>query len=115
MSYALYGGPLDILCILKLPAGTFHAAFFEEYPLPGPLMPAASLVRLKSKMHHTAGASTLEGAQEHLDDLKQKISVPAGNVLRDAAIEVDDPVNVWLVPNWSAGTIDSSLRQAGLL
>lgn len=111
-------GPLDIICILKLPAGTFHAAFFEEAPMPGPVQPIDSLtfVRLKSKMHHTGGALTLEGAQEHLDELRLKIHLPDTNVVREEAIEIADPVSVWILGNWKrSGSLAGELRTAGYL
>lgn len=102
------GGPADIICILKLPDGKFHAAFFEEHPLPGPVKPISelSMLRLKSKMHHTAGADTLEGAQQHLRELRAWIVLPDANVLADTPIEVNDPLSVWVVPNWTLGNCD---------
>lgn len=77
---------LDVLMILHhVEAGTYHAAFFEEAPPPGPVQEVADvrIVRLRSKMHHTTGATTLEGAQQHLDELAAKICVPAENCWRD--------------------------------
>lgn len=96
-------GPADILCILKLPAGTFHVAFFEEHPMPGPVRPISELgvIRLKSKMHHTVGGKTLAEAQTHLSEMRSKIKLPDANVVGDRAIEVEDPVNVWVLPNWT--------------
>ncbi|MDP3726401.1 MAG: hypothetical protein Q8R36_04365 [bacterium] len=98
-------GPADILCILKLPTGTFHVAFFEEKPMPGPIRPINELdgIRLKSKMHHTVGGKTLAEAQAHLRELRAKIKLPDQNVVDDAAIEVEDPVNVLLLLNWTRG------------
>lgn len=100
-------GPLDILCILKLPAGTFHCAFFEESPLPGPVLNVSetTIVRLKSKMHHTQGAETFEEAQAHLKDLSQYIEVPEANIIEDVAVEVEDAVNVWILDNWTKGDL----------
>jgi hypothetical protein len=77
---------LDVLLILHhVEAGTYHAAFFEEARPPGPVQDVADVrvVRLRSKMHHTTGASTLEGAQKHLDELAAKIDVPDENRWRD--------------------------------
>lgn len=77
---------LDVLMILHhVEAGTYHAAFFEEAPPPGPVQDVADVyvVRLRSKMHHTTGSPTLEGAQQHLDELAAKICVPDENRWRD--------------------------------
>jgi hypothetical protein len=95
-------GEADIICILKLPTNTYHVAFFEEHPFAGQVKPIKEepMLRLKSKMHHTKGSLTLEGAQVHLDDMRTKLIVLDSNVIRDRAIEVQDPVNVWVVPNW---------------
>lgn len=103
-------GPADILCILKLPAGTFHVAFFEEHPMPGPIRPIDELdvLRLKSKAHHTIGGKTLEEAQIHLSEMRAKIKLPDENVVGDKEIEVIDSVNVWILPNWKKG--DKTLR-----
>ncbi len=94
-----------MICILKLPTGTYHSTFFEERPLPGPVASVSDtkLVRLKSKMHHTQGSPTLEGAKEHLAQLRERIKVEDRNVLADAAVEVDDPVDVWMIENWTTG------------
>jgi hypothetical protein len=101
------GGPADVICILKLPTGRFHVAFFEEHPMPGPVKPIAELpfIKLKSNMHHTGGADTLEGAKQHLNELRTKIQLPDANVLDEIAIEVKDPILVWLVQNWTTGQI----------
>jgi hypothetical protein len=108
----LLAGPADMVCILKLPAGTFHVAFFEEHPMPGPVQPINELpvIRLRSKMHHTSGSPTFEGAQQHVRELRAKIELPDSNVLDSEAIPVRDPVSNLLVPNWTLGNI--SLRDA---
>ena len=95
-------GEADIICILKLPTNTYHVAFFEEHPLPGQVKPIGELdfLRLKSKMHHTQGSPTLEGAQVHLDEMRGKLIIPDANVLKERAISVEDPVNTWVLPNW---------------
>lgn len=80
-------GPLDVLCILKAPGGRFHPAFFEEKPFPGPYperIEDVKMVRLRSVMHHTEGADTLEGALVQIAELARQISVP--------------PTNIWLKP-----------------
>lgn len=96
------GGPLDILCILHdVERDRFHAAFAEEMPMPGsvPAVGDMPLVRLKSKMHHTAGAPALEEALVHLDDLAGKIHVPPENVWRDPRPWDGEPF-VTIVANW---------------
>lgn len=73
--------------------------------MPGPIVPVDKLevVRLKSKMHHTEGAETLEEAREHLADLASKVELPEGNVwdgedqVRDVAEAGPD---VMVAPNW---------------
>ena len=80
------GGPLDVLMILHhMSANTFHAAFFEEAPMPGPVEDVKDVrtVRLRSKMHHTIGASTLDEARAHLAEIAQKIQVADSNIWRD--------------------------------
>ena len=100
-------GPADIICILGLPAGTFHVTFFEEKPMPGPVRPTEELeaIRLKSKMHHTQGAPTLEGAREQARELRERIVVSDENVMTDEAVMVEDPVSVWVLPNWTRGSL----------
>lgn len=110
------GGEADMICILKLPGGRYHVAFYEENPMPGPVQPIRELsfVRLKSKMHHTAGAENLEEAQEHARQLREKIILPNSNVFITEAIELEDPVSVWAVPNWTTGTctLEAALKAA---
>lgn len=102
-------GPLDIICILFLSKSvssnyhdTYHAAFFVENPLPGPVLYArdTKLVRLKSQMHHTAGAKTLAEARLHVEGMRREIHIADANVVTSAAVPVADAVNVWLIPNW---------------
>jgi hypothetical protein len=94
-------GPADILCILKFPAGTFHVAFFEENPFPGPIkkLEECDVLRLKSKMHHTVGSPTIEGAREQLAEIRTRIIVPDSNVC-DRPLPVAEAVSVWVLPNW---------------
>lgn len=64
-------GPLDVLCILHLEeAATYHPAFLEESPPPGPIQSPEEMkvVRLRSKIHHTTGFKTLEEAQRNLNE-----------------------------------------------
>lgn len=96
------GGPADVICIVKVPAGTFHVSFWEECPMPGPVLPIEELefIRIKSKMHHTQGAPTLEAAQSQLHEMRKKIELPDANIVLNCAIEVEDPVVVMVLPNW---------------
>lgn len=81
-------GPFDVLCILhRSDLGRFHVCFMEEQAFPGPYqdrLEGATVIRLRSRMHHTEGAPTLEGALVHLAEMRKKI-----NVL---------PTNIWLLP-----------------
>lgn len=100
-------GSADMMCILKLPSGTYHPAFYEEHPMPGPIQPIAELstIRLKSKMHHTSGFATFEEAQEDLKKLREKIILPDANVFWEEAIETDDPLGNFMIANWTRGVI----------
>ena len=106
------GGEADFICILRLPSGTYHATVFEEHPLPGPVKPISELttVRVKSKMHHTVGSPTFEGAQKHVEELRDRIVLPDENVVSDEALEVDDSVSNRLLPNWTRGGV--TLKEA---
>ena len=97
------GGPLDVLCILHdVQRDTYHAAFFEEKPFPGevPAVGDTSIVRLKSKMHHTGGSPDLEGAKEHLRELSDQIEVPPENIWKDPLTWDGEVGIVLVVPNW---------------
>ena len=96
------GGPFDVLTILHdRRANRFHAAFFEEKPMPGPIEKNPTVIRLKSKMHHTGGSPDLEGARKHLDELAEKIKVPEENIWRDPHDwDAQKMAAVWAVPNW---------------
>ena len=97
-------GPFDVLCILHDPvADRYHAAFFEEHPLPGPVPDPehTDVVRLKSKMHHTDGAPDLAGALVHLDELAKSIKVPDENIwTKPFEWDAEQMAVVWLLPNW---------------
>lgn len=106
-------GPLDVLCILHdKKKGSYHAALLEEDPFPGPVpdIRETKIVRLKSKMHHTQGASTLEEAKKHLKELSERVKVPEGNIWdnpSDSPLKPylgswsrDDYAFVVVVPNW---------------
>lgn len=96
-------GRLDVLCILhNVNTGRYHAAFFEEHPLPGEVksIEETDIVRLKSKMHHTTGSDTLEGALEHLEELSEQIIVPEENIKKDP-IDWDGEIGIVFVwENW---------------
>jgi len=97
------GGPLDVWCILhNVKEGTYHAAFFEEKPMPGPVpdWQDVKVVRLKSKMHHTEGVPTLEEALAQLDEVVPKVEVHPENVWRDPKPWDGEIGIVWAVPNW---------------
>lgn len=54
---------------------------WEEYPFPGTFpSDGTGPLRLKSKMHHTEGSETLEGAIEHVRQTRKKITIPDANV-----------------------------------
>lgn len=79
-------GGLDVLCILHdVNTDKYHAAFFEEKPFPGKAksIEETDIVRLQSKMHHTSGSDTLNGALEHLKELSEKIIVLKENIKKD--------------------------------
>ena len=96
-------GPLDVWCVLRdMTTGRFHAAFFEEKPMPGPVpeVKDVTVVRLKSKLHHTEGAPDLAGALDHLDEMVAKIQVPEENVWREPREWDGQQGIVWLERNW---------------
>jgi hypothetical protein len=110
------GGPLDVVCILlNVKTGIYHPAFFEESPLPGPIKAAeeTTLVRLKSKMHHTEGYKTLEEALTGLGELRANIKVDDRNSCEEP-IEWDGEIGiVWVFSNWLSspnGTFQSVLN-----
>lgn len=98
-------GSLDVHLILHNKfTGRYHPAFFEEQPLPGPVKPSneEQVVRLRSKMHHTAGFETLEEAQIELDNMSRNIAVPEENVWRDPQEWDGHYPIVILANNWRA-------------
>lgn len=104
------GGALDVLLILHHEAkGTYHPAYFTEAPFPGPpqAVEQVKAVRLRSKMHHTKGAPTLEGAQALFDELAQDVLVPPENRWRDRVLEWDGTEGITIVvDNWRAAGTD---------
>lgn len=103
---AYTGGPLDFVCILHgSQQGRYHPCFVEEKPMPGPVksVEETDSVRVKSKMHHTAGFATFEEAVEYVKtDFLQKIELPDNNVVLDRAIPWDEEemAFVMLLGNW---------------
>lgn len=95
-------GPADVMCIFRLPTGRYHLVILEESPMPGPIqsLDSLSVIRLKSRGHHTDGAETLEGAQAHIAEYRKKLKIKDANVLSDVAIDMEDPVCVFPVRNW---------------
>lgn len=73
-----------ILILHDPKTGAYHAALFQEAPFPGPAETRyrhPRVMRLRSRMHHTVGAMSLEGAQAHADELASKI--PDAKLFRD--------------------------------
>lgn len=102
---AYSAGPLDVVLVLRdVNSDRYHLAFFEHHPMPGPIVQYGELevVRLKSKMHHTEGAETLEGALKVMDEfLTQSVHVFDGNAFRGGAIEWDGEIGiVCIASNW---------------
>jgi len=97
-------GPCDLLCILHdVARGTFHAAFFEESPMPGPPKPLSELdgIRLKSKMHHTIGAPDLAGAKVHVTEMRRRLDVHDTCVL-DEPLDWNGQIPItFLAVNWN--------------
>ena len=101
-------GPFDVIGIMKdTSTHRFHACVWEEKPMPGGQPPDTS-VRLKSKMHHYAGADTFEGAVAHVAELRLKIEIDDANVwtaleqlvVRD--FNAEGYAEVVIVPNWKS-------------
>jgi len=94
------GGPLDMCIVLHdVETGRFHPAFFEEHPMPGPVLPSedVEVVRLKSNMHHTEGFATKDEAVANMkDDLAKKIQLQPLNIV-EKPIEWDGQLGVVLL------------------
>lgn len=100
-------GPYDVLGIMQdVSTGRFHACLWLEAPLPSQHGESDSIVRLKSKFHHTAGAETFEGALAHVAELRQKIEIEDSNVWTDPSQVVGKDftnhgyADICIVPNW---------------
>lgn len=96
-------GALDAIIILhNVDTDTYHASYFVEAPMPGPVVPVDQLeiVRLKSRMHHTRGAATLAAARVHAIDLGARVEMDERNIF-DEPMEWDGELGlVIVVPNW---------------
>ena len=114
------GGPLDVILIYhNIDKGTFHPVFYEEYPMPGPVSDVKdeTMVRLRSKMHHTVGFATLEEAQENVRaEMRLQISLPDANIAIERALpwsgNLDD---VWLVHNWRREGNERTFAEVNLI
>ncbi len=96
-------GQADVLCVLKdVNTGRYHAAFFEEHPLPGNPKPISELdfIRLKSKMHHTEGSDSLNGALVHLQELSEKIHIGKQCIWKQPIDWNGECSVVMTLPNW---------------
>lgn len=97
-------GSFDVLAVLHdQRTGRFHAAVLVEDPPPGEPKPLeqVEVVRLRTRMHHTAGADTLEGACEHLREIHKQIHVLDTNIWFDKVFEWDGGHGAMvLVKNW---------------
>lgn len=75
----LKADPFDLLGVVKdTSTGRYHMTLWLEHPLPSQGWAnenSTGPIRLKSKLHHTAGAETFEGALEHLRELRKKLAI----------------------------------------
>lgn len=95
---------MDVICILwHEEQGTYHVAFFEESPIPGPIAPPdeTTCVRLKVKLSRTVGRATMEEALADVDELAKQIRLRPENVWRDNCYPWDGGSPVWVMPNWT--------------
>lgn len=74
------GGMYDVVGILHGADDRFYAAYLFERPMPGPIETPPKVVRLETKMHHTAGSDDFEGAVEHARALSEQINVAPENL-----------------------------------
>lgn len=98
------GGMLDVICILHdRTTDKYHAAFFEEHPLPsqaGIPINELPMVRLMSKMHHTDGSDSFEAELVEAKKLSEKIHLPEKNLWLKEAHDWDGQLGiVWIVPS----------------
>lgn len=95
----------DLLTIVLVEStGRYHVSVWEEKPLPG-ASPPRGVVRLKSKMAHTTGATSFEEALVHVAKLRERLSIDDQNVWTrpDQVFRVptpDDLVTVRVLPDW---------------
>lgn len=101
------GGPLDAIVLLRdVRTGRFHACFAEEAAMPGPVgePDALSFVRLRSRMHHTSGAETLEEGRAHVRELAAQIHILPANVSYEPEDWNGSPFTV-IIANWRHGNL----------
>lgn len=104
---SIAAGVHDVLVILHNgKTGTYHVCHFApDYSIQGK-------IRLTSDSLHKEGNSTLEGAQQHIDELLHDLpdgplEFLPGNVLRESAIPWDGNLPViWVVQDWKQDGID---------
>lgn len=108
-------GLLDIMFIYYyLEEDIYQPVFYEGRPMPGPVAPYDELefVRLFGKMHYTQGATTLEGAQQLLAEMREKIKVDDLNVESYHPMPWDGELDdVIIVPNWRKKGFDRSFSK----
>lgn len=102
---ACTSGPLDVILIYhNVNEGTFHPAVYMEAPMPGPVpdVGEASFVRLRSRMHHTAGFASLEEAQENIrTELQPRLGIRGDNIIYDPPFPWDGTIgDTLIVQNW---------------
>lgn len=109
-------GRFDVLGILKdSSTGRFHACVWLEHPFPGASEPNPDLIRMKSKLHHTAGADTFEGAVQHVNELRSKFKVSDTNVwirpeqMVERNFAQDGFADIVMVQNWLKDPTSSEL------
>jgi len=110
-------GPLDVAFIARnIDTGRFHVIVFEEKPMPGPVPDTkdTKLVRLRSSMHHTEGAETLEAAQVHMAQIREKLKILDANVCQDVSFDWDGQAETIFTENWTlpGGSVKAALEQA---
>lgn len=71
--------------------GTYHPIFYYESPLPGPIEDRPSVIRFKSKMHHTTGFATLEEAKSSIEDPEMESKLRQTLFMSEFLKELDKP------------------------
>lgn len=57
-----------IMLLFNTKFNTWHPIFYYEKPFPGPYDPSNTLIRYKSKGHHTAGFKDIDKAIDHIEN-----------------------------------------------